>query len=282
MSMKKKGIKTFTRRLITYIILSAAVAVTLLPLLWIISTSFKQPTEIYSSPPVWISTSPTLQSYIDVITKSSIPKAFLNSLLIALGTTVISLILGILSGYAFSRFRFRGNRSLSLLILISQMLPVTVLMIPMYYLVGDMGLVDTKFGVAIAHLVIALPMVIWMTKGYFNGIAKEYEEASMIDGCTPLQTLRYIVLPLLRPSIAATGVYAFICSWNEFAIANVLTRTMTSRTLPLALSEFSTFFKVDWGDTMAAATLITIPVVVIFMLVQKQFVEGLASGGVKE
>lgn len=280
--MKKKELKTFIRQLFTYIILGIAAAVTLLPLVWIISTSFKQPAEIYSSPPVWISSSPTLESYIDVLTESSIPQAFLNSFIIGLGTAMLSLVLGILAGYAFSRFRFRGNRSLSLAILISQMLPVTVLMIPMYYLIGDIGLVDSKIGVTITHLAIALPMVIWMTKGYFNGIAKEYEEASMIDGCTPLQTLRYVVLPLIRPSIAATGVYAFICSWNEFAIANVLTRTMNSRTLPLALSEFSTFFKVDWGDTMAAATLITIPVVIIFMLVQKHFVEGLASGGVKE
>ncbi len=280
--MKKKKVATFIQHLITYIILGLSVVVVLFPLLWIISTSVKQQEEIYASPPVWISASPTGKNYLDVLTNSNIPQAFFNSMVIGFGTAIISLILGGLCGYGFSRFRFGGNRQLSLLTLVSQMLPVTVLMIPMYYLISDIGLIDKKIGVTIAHLVIALPMVVWMTKGYVNGISKEFEEAAMIDGCSPIKTLWYVVLPLLRPSIAATGVYAFISSWNEFALANVLTRTMDARTLPLTLNDFSTFFKVDWGSTMAAASLITIPVIIIFMLVQNQFIGGLASGGLKE
>lgn len=280
--MIKRSSRKVIRLTVTYLILIFAVLVTLFPLAWIISTSIKQPNEIYSDPPVWIPTKPTLQNYVDVLTSSSIPRSFLNSLLIGLGTVAVSLIAGGLAGYAFSRFRFKGRNMLSLAFLSSQMLPVTVLMIPMYFLIGSFNLIDTKLGVIMAHMVICLPMVIWMTKGYFNGIPKEFEEAAAIDGCTHFQTLLHVVLPLLRPSIAATGVYAFICSWNEFALATVLTRSDASQTLPLSLTEFSTFFKVDWGDTMAAATLTTIPVVIIFLLVQKNFVEGLASGGVKE
>ena len=280
--MRKRNVKRTIRLSVSYIILAFAAICSLFPLGWIISTSFKPANEIYANPPVWIPKNPTIQSFIDVIETSSIPRAFLNSLIIGLSTTAIALILGGLAGYAFSRFKFKGNQTLSLAFLTSQMLPITVLMIPMYYLLGDLNLIDNKFGVVMAHMVICLPMVIWMTKGYFNGIPKEFEEAATIDGCTPMQTLWHIVLPLLKPSIAATGVYAFICSWNEFAFANVLTMTEKSQTLPLSLTEFSTFFKVDWGDTMAAATLTTVPVVIIFMLVQKNFVEGLASGGVKE
>ncbi len=165
--------------------------------------------------------------------------------------------------------------------LISQMLPLTVLMIPMYYMENRMGLIDTRFGLAMAHLVICMPLVTWMTRGYFKSIPKEMEEAAMVDGCNTVQTLWHIILPLLKPALAATGIYAFVSSWNEFALANVLTRSMSSRTVPIALNEFSSFFKVDWGQTMAAAALITLPVVIVFMLIQKQFVAGLASGAVK-
>lgn len=143
------------------------------------------------------------------------------------------------------------------------------------------GLVDTKLGLAIAHLAISMPLVTWMAKGYFKGIPKEIEEAAIMDGCTTMQMLTKILIPLLKPALAATGIYAFISSWNEFAIANVLTRSETSRTVPLALSEFASFYRVDWGQTMAAAMIITLPIIIVFMLVQKQFVEGLASGAVK-
>ena len=165
--------------------------------------------------------------------------------------------------------------------LISQMLPLTVLMIPMYYMENAAGLVHTRFGLAAAHLVISLPLVTWMTKGYFKGIPKEMEEAAVIDGCSTMKTIFYVILPLMKPSLTATGIYAFISSWNEFALANVLTRSENSMTVPIALNEFSSFFKVNWGDTMAAAAIITIPIILAFILVQKQFVEGLASGAVK-
>ena len=193
----------------------------------------------------------------------------------------ISLLLGGSAGYAFARYRFRGNRIFSLFMLVSQMLPLTVLMIPMYYMENRIGLVDTKFGLAMAHLVICMPLVTWMTRGYFKGVPKEVEEAALVDGATRMQVMRIIILPLVRPAIAATGIYAFVSSWNEFALANVLTRSDSSKTVPIALSDFSSFFKVDWGQTMAAATIITIPIVILFLAIQKQFVAGLSNGAVK-
>ena len=253
----------------------------LLPIGWVFSTSVKKGSEIFAKPPRWIPLSPTLENYKDVLFGSSIPNAFKNSFLVGIITTFAALLLGGSAGYAFARFKFRGNRLLSLFMLISQMLPLTVLMIPMYYMENAVGMVDTKIGLAAAHLVISLPLVTWMAKGYFKGIPKEVEEAAIVDGCSTMQVLLRILLPLLKPALAATGIYAFISSWNEFALANVLTRSPQSITVPIALNEFSSFFKVDWGDTMAAAMLITIPIVAAFMLVQKQFVEGLASGAVK-
>ena len=277
--MKNAG--TAIRRGLIYLLLTALVMITLLPLGWIISTSLKPSTEIFANPPYWIPKQITLTNYTDVFTASSIPAAFLNSLIIALLCSIMALVLGSMAGYAFARFKFRGRKFLSLFMLVSQMLPLTVLMIPLYYMANRAGLVDTKTGMALAHLVIALPLVTWMSKGYFTSIPRDIEEAALIDGCSMLQNLIRIVLPLLRPALAATGIYAFISSWNEYTLANVLTRSENSRTVPLALNDFSTFFKVNWGDTMAAAAVITIPIIIVFLSVQKQFVEGLANGAVK-
>ncbi len=279
--MKTKTIFHGLRLGVIYALLMAIVLITLLPLGWILSTSLKTSDEIFANPPYWIPKKLTLESYRDVLTASSIPQAFLNSVIVGGLSALIALLLGGAAGYAFARFKFRGSTALSLFMLISQMLPLTVLMIPLYYMENEVGLVDTKFGLAVAHLVISMPLVTWMAKGYFKGIPKEIEEAALVDGCKTLQSLAYIILPLLRPALAATGIYAFISSWNEFAMANVLTRSMESRTVPLALNEFSSFFRVDWGDTMAAAFIITIPIIIVFLSVQKQFVEGLASGAVK-
>ena len=277
----KHRIKSYIADLFIYIFLIIAVMIVLAPLLWIISTSLKPTIEIFQKPPHWIPYNITFENYISVLTKSSIPKAFLNSLLVGFMAAFISLLLGGSAGYAFARYRFRGNRIFSLFMLVSQMLPLTVLMIPMYYMENRIGLVDTKFGLAMAHLVICMPLVTWMTRGYFKGVPKEVEEAALVDGATRMQVMRIIILPLVRPAIAATGIYAFVSSWNEFAMANVLTRSDSSKTVPIALSDFSSFFKVDWGQTMAAATIITIPIVILFLAIQKQFVAGLSNGAVK-
>ena len=277
----KHRIKSYIADLFIYIFLIIAVMIVLAPLLWIISTSLKPTIEIFQKPPHWIPYNITFENYISVLTKSSIPKAFLNSLLVGFMAAFISLLLGGSAGYAFARYRFRGNRIFSLFMLVSQMLPLTVLMIPMYYMENRIGLVDTKFGLAMAHLVICMPLVTWMTRGYFKGVPKEVEEAALVDGATRMHVMRIIILPLVRPAIAATGIYAFVSSWNEFALANVLTRSDSSKTVPIALSDFSSFFKVDWGQTMAAATIITIPIVILFLAIQKQFVAGLSNGAVK-
>ena len=279
--MKRKNVKEIFLNAITYVILVFSAFLALVPLAWILSTSIKPVQEIYTNPPRWIPQNPTIGNYANVVLDSNIPVAYWNSFLIGSGTALLALLLGGSAGYAFARFRFRGSKFFSLFILISQMLPVTVLMVPMFYMGNDLGLIDTRIGLTFAHLVIAMPLVTWMSKGYFQSIPVDIEEAARVDGCGTLRTLGFIVLPLLRPALAATGIYAFVSSWNEFALANVLTRTMASRTVPVTLSEFSTFFRVNWGDTMAAAMVITVPVVIIFMTMQKYFVSGLSSGAVK-
>lgn len=268
-------------KIIVYCILILFSLLTLFPLMWILSSSFKHPSEIYATPPVWIPKSPTLSNYIQVLMKSSIPRAFLNSLEVGVMVALYSLVIGGFSAYAFSRYKFRGKSFLAVFMLLSQMFPLTVLMIPMFYMESSLGLIDTKIGLVIAQMSVTLPMVIWMCRGYFNGIPKELDEAAKIDGCGKLSTLVRIIIPLMRPALAATGIYAFISSWNEYPLANVLTRTDNSRTVPLALNEFASFFEVNWGQTMAAAALITLPIILLFLFIQKQFIAGLVNGAVK-
>lgn len=260
------------------ILLSLAV---LVPLAWAVSTSIKPTGQIFTIPPRWIPPEPTFNNYLNVIYESSIPRYFINSLAVGILTTVFSLTLGGLAGYGFARYTFRGKQAMSLFVLSTQMLPLIVFMIPLYFLVSRLGLLDTIWGLSLSHLVLTMPLVTWMARSYFATIPKELEDAARIDGCSHFQAFLLVVLPLAGPGIAATGVYSFIMSWNEFVLASVLTTTPASKTLPIGLSEFSTQFSVDWGGTMAAVVLISLPVILLFLWLQKYFVSGLSQGAVK-
>jgi len=279
--MNTRKLSVLIGDIVSYAVLILSSLLALIPLAWVISTSFKPIQEIYTNPPHWLPHAPTVSNYYNVLLDSNIPRAFWNSLVVGVGVAFLSLLLGGMMGYAFARFKFRGSKFLSLFILTSQMLPITVLMIPMFRMGNALNILDSRMGLMVAHLVIALPLVTWISRGYFMNIPAEIEEAAKVDGCGTIRTLVSIILPLLRPALATTGIYAFVVSWNEFALSNLLTLSMSSRTVPVTLREFSTFFRVNWGDTMAAATVITLPVVVIFMVLQKHFIEGLSSGAVK-
>lgn len=266
---------------LSYLCLIILVLITIFPLLWIISTSIKPSVEVFSIPPRWIPENLSFENYSNVLFNSSIPKYFVNSLIVGLITTFLSVVVGGAAGYGFARYHFKGNQSLSLFMLFSQMLPLTVLMIPIYFMLSGLGLLDSLLGLGVAHLILTLPVVTWMSRSYFIAIPKELEEAAKIDGCNQLQALIKVILPLAAPGIAATGIYAFIMSWNEFVLASILTNSDSARTLPIGLTEFSSMFEVDWGSTMAAATLISIPVILFFLWLQKYFIQGLAQGSVK-
>src|SRR5271157_877334 len=196
--------------------------------------------------------------------------------------TFTALVLGTMAGYGFSRFKFRGNRALSLFMLLGQLIPLIALIVPFFQIFDAVGLLDTKIGIALAHLTTALPLVTWMSASYFSTIPVELDEAAIIDGCTRMQALRKVVLPVALPGIISIALFAFLMSWNEFVLASVLTNTDNSKTLPIGLSEFATMFTVDWGSTMAAAFLMTVPVVAVFFAFQKQFVRGLSAGPLRD
>jgi ABC-type glycerol-3-phosphate transport system permease component len=266
---------------IAYVILTALLFFALAPVALMIGTAFKPNVEIFQVPPRWLPRAPTLSNFHKVMFDSGIPRYALNSIIIATLMTFTALVLGTLAGYGFSRFKFRANRALSLFMLLGQLIPLIALIVPFFQIFDAVGLLDTKLGIALAHLTTALPLVTWMSASYFSTIPVELDEAAIIDGCTRMQALRKVVLPVALPGIISIALFAFLMSWNEFVLASVLTNTDNSKTLPIGLSEFATMFTVDWGSTMAAAFLMTIPVVVVFLLFQKQFVSGLSAGAVK-
>lgn len=276
-----KSRASLLRKVFTYVLLILLVLFVLFPLAWVLSTSVKPSSEVFSIPPRWIPGHFTLEHYKNVLSDSSIPRYFWNSVAVGLLATLLSLLLGGAAGYGFARYRFKGSEPLSLFMLFSQMLPLTVLMIPIYFVLLRIGLLDTVWGLAAAHLILTLPVATWMCRSYFRAIPQELEEAAQIDGCSHLRALLVVVLPLAAPGIAATGIYSFIMSYNEFVLASILTSSDSAKTVPIGLTEFSSMFNVDWGGTMAAATLVSLPPIVFFLWLQKYFVQGLGQGAIK-
>lgn len=268
-------------RIVVWLGLAVILLWTLAPIATMVFTSFKPATEIFTVPPTLLPDTWTLDNYVTVFTASSMPEALRNSIVVGLIVALLTLTLGTSAGYALARLQFRGARSISLFILLGQMIPLTVLLLALFQMITAIGFDDTVLGVAFAHLVITLPLVTWMIRNQIVAIPYELEEAAMIDGCSRMDAVLYAVLPVAGPGLAAAGMFAFLQSWHEFVLASVLTRSGQSRTAPIALTEFASEFDVDWGATMAASVVLTVPLVIAFVALQRYLVNGLTGGAVK-
>lgn len=269
------------RSAVLYVACLAFAIPAVMPFLWMVSTSLKPYDELFLAPPLWWPRHPTLQTYWNVLFRGDLSRAALNSVIVATLTTSLALFLGVSSGYGFARFRFRGRDAFGISVLFSQMLPQSVVLIPLYLFFDRLGLIDTYPALVISYLVIVLPLCTWMLRGYFLGLPKEIEAAALIDGCSQAGVLFRIVIPLAKPAIVATGLYAFTVAWNEFLFAVTFSQTMRTQTLPVRTASFTGEYDVDWASIMAAATIMSIPVVAIFLTSQSYFVRGLAAGAVK-
>jgi len=268
------------KKVITYSLLMLLCVFSLFPILWVLVSSLKMSSEIYTIPPRWIPSKFTLLHYFRVITNPDMRRAFLNSVIISSISTLITVFFGVLSAYAFSRFRFRMKTPLYYFILMTRMLPVTILIIPLYILSVRLKLLDTFLGVITIYTAIALPLAVWLFRGFFETIPVEIEEAAMIDGCSRLQTLIKVTLHLLAPGIGAVSMYVFLFSWNQFLIALVLATSPEVRPLPVELLFYMGEYSVDWGPLLAASVLMVIPPVMFFVALQGYFSKGLAEGAV--
>jgi ABC-type glycerol-3-phosphate transport system permease component len=251
-----------------------------IPLLFMISTSVKLPTAVFTTPPTLLPRAITFDNYHAILGLDYV-RFFFNSLVVAAGTTVLALLFGIGSSYAFSRLHFRGRKPLLIAIILTQLLPLAVLIIPIYRIAHSLALLNTYPGLMVAYLTFDLPVAIWLMRGFYVGIPRELEDAAQIDGANAFQAFRQVTLPLAIPGIMATAAYCFFMAWQDFMFALVFMTDNDKRTLPLGVLSYIGEHQTDWGKLMAASVLLMIPVFVIFALVQRQFVSGLTRGAVK-
>lgn len=256
-------------------------AVCLFPFLWMIVSSVKELRELYTIPPTWVPQNPTLANYWTVLFASNIPRYFLNSLVISLGATALSLGLAIFASYGFSRFRFRGKAAAQSFVLVGQLLPTAAIIVPLFVTLRWLDLVNTYLGLILVYMIITLPLSVWMLTSYFRAIPVELEEAAIIDGASRLGVLFRITLPLSLPGLVAVTVYAFVTTWNEFIFALCFATDSSVKTLPIGLAEFTTEFNTDWGAVMAASMIMTLPVAILFLSMQRLFIGGLMAGATK-
>ena len=271
-------------RAFLYLLMALIVFVVAFPLFWMISTSFKPKTEIYVTPPTLLPMTWTLQNYIDLFWITKFGYYYRNSIIVAVGATLLAITVGSLAAYSLSRFKFLGFALYLRIILFTYMLPSVLLMIPLYVLAVDVGLQDTLLGLIIANSTSALPFTIWLLRSYFATIPIELEEAAMIDGSGRFGAFRQVVLPLALPGIIATGLFAFTAAWNEFLYALVFINTDDLRTLPVGLNSWigGGDSQMDvWSMLLAAAVLTTAPVLFFYGLVQRHLVVDLSAGGTK-
>ncbi|WP_062017873.1 carbohydrate ABC transporter permease [Aureimonas sp. AU4] len=257
------------------------VLVCLFPFWWMGLSSIKTLRELYTVPPIWWPEVPSLENYRKVLFESNIPRYFLNSLVVSIGSTGLALILAIFASYGFARFDFRGKPLLQSFVLIGQLLPTAAIIVPLFITLRVLGLVNTYWGLILVYMILTLPLSVWMLTSYFRAIPVELEEAAIIDGASRLGCLFRIVLPLSVPGIVSVLVYAFVTTWNEFIFALCFATDASVKTLPIGLAEFSTEFNTDWGAVMAASVIMTLPIALLFLSMQRLFVGGMTAGATK-
>ncbi|MFO7320376.1 MAG: carbohydrate ABC transporter permease [Chloroflexota bacterium] len=268
-------------RILLYVAILFSLIAMLFPIGWMLSTAFKPASEVFAFPPTWIPANPTFEAFRGAIT-GPLARFFLNSFIVAAGTTLLATFSGALAAYALSRFPFRGSQSLLLFFLASLAFPLPLLMISMYMMFAQLRLLNSFWALIIGHTVITLPIVVWLLKSFFDTLPREVEEAAYIDGAGPFHTLIRIVFPMSRPGLAASSIFIFVTSWNEFMFGLTFTSSNELRPLPAGISlVFLQEFQYRWPEMMAVATIATIPILALFLFFQRQFIQGLTVGAVK-
>ncbi len=252
------------------------------PVYWMVNTSFLDRRDIRSPDPTWVPLGGGLDNYRRLFDGTGFVGALGMSLVVTISTVVVALLFAFLAAVAISRFRFRGRKSFIITLLVVQMIPAEGLFISQYKMLDTLELTNTVLGLTGLYVVAVLPFTIWTLRGFVAGLPVDLEEAAMVDGCTRVGAFFKITFPLLAPGLVATGVFGFIQAWNEFTLALVVMTKGEKRTLPVWLSTFTDVNRgTDWGAVMAGSTLIAIPVIIFFLLVQSRMVAGMTAGAVK-
>lgn len=251
-----------------------------LPYVYLVMTSLKPAADVQSIPPTFFPKLLSLENYYTVFNTPSIPGAFLNSLIIAVLSMLLALMMSVPAAYVATQYRRNITIAFLLFALVTRMVPAVSLGVPLFQLLKSAGLLDTTLGLVLAHTTNSLPLALLLMAAFFEGVPKEMEEAARMDGCTRFQAFTKVILPVMKSGIAITALFAFIASWNEFLFALLLSAE-NAKTAPLVIAEFKTAYGLSWGPMTAAAVLYSLPVILVTLILQKQIIGGLTFGAVK-
>lgn len=254
----------------------------LFPIYWVLSTSLKADPEIYALPPTLWPVAPTLKNYEEILFKSAFPQFITNSFVVAGAVTLLSMVVSALAAYPIARMRFGGRNVVARGIVVSYLLPPSLLFIPLFVVLQRMGLVDTKTGLVVAYITFTVPFCAWMLIGYLRSIPMELDEAARIDGATRLQVLTRVLLPIALPGLSVVALFAFTHAWNEFLYALVFVYSNASKTFTAGLTGLIMGDVFVWGQLMAASMIAILPILIIYIVAQRYLVEGLAAGSIKQ
>ena len=270
------------RRGLGYGLGGVSVIALVLPLLWVVTTSVRPMSEVTSTPPIVVPQEITFRAYVDLWDEAPFEDYVLNSAVISALTALLSLTFSVAAAYGIARFRFRGSTLLLMLVVMSQMLPGSSILIPLFQVIRSLGLLDTHPGMVLVYTGFAIPFCTWLLTGYFRAIPEELEQAALIDGCSRVAVLYRIVVPLAAPAVIAVGTFAFLLSWNEFTFAFVFTKSR-ALTIPVGMRAAFLGQYVNKYDLLFAASLIfSLPPIALFVSLQRYFVQGLTAGAVKQ
>ncbi|MGW3207606.1 carbohydrate ABC transporter permease [Streptomyces sp. NPDC001135] len=251
------------------------------PVYWMFATAFKPTGDIIADDPVWFPTHVTLGHFEKAIDADHFWTLVANSVTVTVLSVLFSLVIALVAAFALARMRFKGRRGLIVTFMLAQMAPWEVMIIAIYMIVRDNDMLDSLVPLTVFYTMMVLPLTILTLRGYVAAVPKDLEEAAMVDGCTRAQAFVRVILPLLAPGLMATSLFGFITAWNEFPLVLILNKDVEKQTLPLWLSQFQTAFGDDWGATMAASSLFALPILILFIFLQRKAVSGLTDGAVK-
>jgi len=277
---RKKGRSISLQKVIVYILLSGWFIIAVLPFFWTFLTSIKKPVDAFAMPPHWIF-EPTMKAYKTLWLEGDFSLYLQNSVIVTVGSVIISLAIGSLAGYALARYSGKSSFYLLLMALIFRALPRMVFVLPFYYIAKMLGLYDTKLMLILVMVAINQPFTIWMLKSFFMGIPKSLEEAAMVDGCTRFQAFRYVIVPIMWPGVITSGIFTLLLAYNEYLIPKALTATHAV-TMPVAIAQFGAENIKYWSVMAAGAISISLPIILVVIFAQKYLVKGLTAGAVKE
>ncbi len=283
--LRRSPVGRFVKRLAFWLLIAVIFIYALFPFYWAVRSAFTPPSELFATPIQYFPTHPTLANFRDALNTDFFRRALLNSTIVAGSVTLISLLIGSLAAYALGRFRFRGRSAVLYLMLSMTIFPQIAILGALYTMISQFHLYDRLGALILTYLIFTLPFTVWVLTSFMRALPGDLEEAAYVDGATPIQVFYKVLLPLIAPGLVTTGLLAFIAAWNEYLYAVSFIQTPQKYTVPLAITSFvgksGQAFQVPWGSIMAATVIVTLPLIVATLVLQRRILAGLTAGAVK-